>query len=381
MLNLTGQQLQQLSEALRDAFTRPRLAQALRFRLDKNLDDISLGADLQQIVFELIQTAQAEGWTDRLILAARESNPGNAKLVAFSQNLGLAATNVAGPELERLILASNSSFDVMRWRSQLGRIETQVCRIEIAVAQGTVYGTGFLVGSDLVLTNYHVMDSLIAEDQSNAAGRLQAKPSDVVLRFDYKRLADGSTLNAGTVYRLATSDWLVDRSPMSPADSEPDPKTETPRNDELDYALIRLDRPAGSDPVGGQGEPDSHRGWLKMPTTKYEFQPDTPLFIMQHPQGAPLKLALDTEGIIGTNQNGTRVLYRTNTLAGSSGSPCFDQNWNLVALHHSGDPNFDPAHKPAYNEGIPAFAIYQLLEQRGVTGALAENEPVATPST
>jgi hypothetical protein len=143
----------------------------------------------------------------------------------------------------------------------------------------------------------------------------------------------------------------------------------------LDYALIRLDKPAGTEPVGGKGEPSSRRGWLTLPKKTYDFRPNTPLFIMEHPQGSPLQLALDTDGVIGVNQNGTRVFYRTNTMAGSSGSPCFDQNWNLIALHHSGDPNFDPAHKPTYNEGIPASAICALLEQRGLSAALAEQEP------
>jgi Trypsin-like peptidase domain len=81
------------------------------------------------------------------------------------------------------------------------------------------------------------------------------------------------------------------------------------------------------------------RGCLQVPDRAYDFAPGTPLFIVQHPKGAPLKLALDTNAVIGLNGNGTRVRYRTNTDKGSSGSPVFDQNWNLVALHHSGDPS------------------------------------------
>ena len=43
-----------------------------------------------------------------------------------------------------------------------------------------------------------------------------------------------------------------------------------------------------------------------------------------------------------------------------------------VALHHSGDPNFDPAHKPDYNEGIPFTAILALLEKRGLIEELGK---------
>ncbi|HYO71036.1 MAG TPA: serine protease, partial [Archangium sp.] len=45
--------------------------------------------------------------------------------------------------------------------------------------------------------------------------------------------------------------------------------------------------------------------------------------------------------------------YRTNTLEGSSGSPCFSQDWALVALHHSGGPGA----LAKYNEGIPISTL------------------------
>ena len=88
---------------------------------------------------------------------------------------------------------------------------------------------------------------------------------------------------------------------------------------------------------------------------------DAPVFIVQHPEEWPLKLAMDTKSVLGTNGNSTRVRYRTNTEKGSSGSPVFDANWNIAALHHSGDR----AIVPVYNQGIPFEAILTLLGQRG----------------
>ena len=35
------------------------------------------------------------------------------------------------------------------------------------------------------------------------------------------------------------------------------------------------------------------------------------------------------------------LYYRTDTEPGSSGSPCFNDPWELVALHHSGVPDLD----------------------------------------
>lgn len=370
-MSLSGQQFQQLSEALRSAFTRSTLAMMLRFRLEKNLDDISLGGSMQEIVFELIETAEREGWTEQLILAARYSNPGNPQLLALTQESGIAPVVASHRELERVILDTNSWLDVAKWRTQLAAIEAQVARIEIQVNGSQFFGTGFLLGSDVVITNYHVMEPVIPEDRTGAPpSDVRGKPEDVVIRFDYKRLPDGRTLNKGTEHRLA-SDWLIDLSPPSQVDDQPEPKTEVAGPDELDYALLRLDANVGSEPAGGPAEPGAPpRGWVGVPNKPYDFQPDSPLFIMQHPDADPLQLALDTRAVIGVNQNGTRVLYRTNTLPGSSGSPCFNQNWELVALHHSGDPNFAPSHKPLYNEGVPFTAIVSLLQQRGAAGVL-----------
>jgi len=374
---LTGRQHQQFSEALREAYDAPRLKRMLRFRLEKNLDDITLAPDLEGIVFTLIARAEAEGWTANLLRAARESNPGSPSLLAFAQQFGLAPTNSPSrSELERIIRETNSFFDVMRWRTQLGRIETQVCRVEVKTNGGMMYGTGFLLGPELVMTNHHVIEAVIAGEQGKVTPEgLKADRHDVVFRFDYKRMADGRTLNPGTEYRLAEDGWLVDASPPSLFDSQPEPKTGLPRPDELDYALLRLAIAAGEEPVGGHDEPDAPlRGWVEVPKEPHALLPDSALIIVQHPKADPMQLALDTSAVRNVNGNGTRVTYRTNTLRGSSGSPCFNHNWQLVALHHSGDPDYDPTHKPAYNEGIPFTAIIALLEERQLADILGARE-------
>jgi V8-like Glu-specific endopeptidase len=139
-----------------------------------------------------------------------------------------------------------------------------------------------------------------------------------------------------------------------------------PDEDQLDYALLRLDGSPGGESIGKSEPGAPTRGWIKIPEKPYDFAPDSALLIVQHPSAGPLKLALDTQAIRGLNENGTRVKYRTNTEAGSSGSPCFNINWELVALHHAGDPNFSIVHQPEYNQGIPFHAIYELLKKRNL---------------
>jgi hypothetical protein len=273
-------------------------------------------------------------------------------LLAFAQQFGLSPGTPPKPELERIIRTTNSFLDINTWRESLGKIEGQVCRVEIPAAGA--YGTGFLLGPGVVMTNYHVVEAVI---------RGQVKPADVVLRFDYKRLADGITLNPGTTYRLNNDNWLIDHSPYPMAGDILD--------DKLDYALLRVADEPGYQPIGGKAEPEAEqRGWIEIPAESYQFQPNTPLFIVQHPKADALKLALETDAIIEVNAAGTRVTYRTNTEPGSSGSPCFNSNWELVALHHSGDPDWPPK----YNAGTPLSAILSLLEQRGLRNALGEQQ-------
>jgi V8-like Glu-specific endopeptidase len=75
----------------------------------------------------------------------------------------------------------------------------------------------------------------------------------------------------------------------------------------------------------------------------------------------PLKLALDSEGVLGYSPNERRLRYRTNTLNGSSGSPVFNQDWEILALHHAGDPQYPYLNRGAYNEGVPIAAIWKHL--------------------
>jgi hypothetical protein len=268
----------------------------------------------------------------------------------------MPSTLAARGALERIIRQTNSFLDINTWREKLGEIEAQVCRVEITIKDSIQeYGTGFLIAPNVVMTNYHVVESVIN-------GR--ANPSNVTLRFDYKRLADGKIINQGTEYRLVEDDWLIDKSPYS--------QNALPTPDELDYALLRVNGEPGEEKIGAKPEPSSpKRGWIKLPQEPYyEFLPATPLLIVQHPQAQSLKLAFDTDAIINVNDNGTTVKYKTNTEPGSSGSPCFDINWNLVALHHSGDSSW----KPEYNAGSPFSAICARFSRQGLLADLRRGE-------
>jgi AAA-like domain/Effector-associated domain 1 len=87
-MNLSGQQLKKIEEALIDAFPdKGSLERMLLYELEKNLDEIAGGNRLQDIVFNLIKAGQAQGWVKDLIIGARNSNEGNLKLKNIAEEL------------------------------------------------------------------------------------------------------------------------------------------------------------------------------------------------------------------------------------------------------------------------------------------------------
>ncbi len=79
-MNLSGQQKKQLQEAVIDAFpTMASLEQMVSHGLGKNLRAVAGEGNLQEVVFKLIQTADAQGWIKDLVRSACNINPGNPK--------------------------------------------------------------------------------------------------------------------------------------------------------------------------------------------------------------------------------------------------------------------------------------------------------------
>ena len=334
----------QLLTGLVDAFERSELEEISRTGLGTNLSEfVPENAATRQTALKLIRRAESRDMVDELVVAARELAPTNRLL----QELAIAYTLAVAPSptLERII-EQDDSFDVVPWKERLGLLEGRVCSVEVPGGGGT----GFLVAPDLVMTNHHVVAPIV--DGGAAAG-------SVKLCFDYKTGPDGKTVKPPVEVGLADP-WLLDSSPPSPLDEEPGAQG-VPEDDQLDYALIALERPFGDEPLAGIESEGPPRGWIGVPHEADPPATGAVALILQHPRGDPLKLAGNV--VTTLNGNGTRLRYKVDTDEGSSGSPVFDIHWNLVALHHSGDPDF--SRDAAYNEGIPIGRIAALLRERG----------------
>ena len=60
-----------------------------------------------------------------------------------------------------------------------------------------------------------------------------------------------------------------------------------------------------------------------------------------------------------------RVAYTANTAPGASGSPVFNENWDLVAIHHHGEKNVN-------NHGVPMKAVLKHLKDTGQEGLIEQ---------
>jgi Trypsin-like peptidase domain/Effector-associated domain 1 len=377
---LTTQTLHTLHRALLEAFDPYDFEHLLRSRLGLRPELLTTPREVipARWVFEVLQTAERAGWTHDLVRAAYEARPNRQDLATIYQDLGLATdvsvqhagtamaeapTTLTAEGFER-IFPSAAAIDIGVWREQLAVIEARVCRMEVG---GSSMGTGFLVGPDAVLTCYHVVQDVIQGRQS---------PEIVRCRFDYRVLTSG--LTEGMTLTLHPTDWLIDFSPYSPSQTTGIPDATPPTVDTLNYALLRVARPIGMEPLDpstGSGPP---RGWIRVPDSGPALVPKMPLAIISYAGGGPLKLAIDTEGVIGSNDNDTRVQYATETEPGSSGAPCFNIHWGLVAMHELRLAEQDPGHQ--YEQGIAIAAIRDRLKRLGKAAAFGGEPPGSNDS-
>jgi V8-like Glu-specific endopeptidase len=322
---LDAQFRRELREALVEAYpTLNDLRMLVEDTLGVPLQNISMASEMPSIAFELIGWTRARGRLSELIAGAAAERPRSARLKTLSQRFEFPPA--AEGQEERIVREDVPFENAGEWAVRYNRCRAAVCRIEPQPLKESDegYGSGFLVAADVLLTNFHVID------------HPGWKPDRVVFRFDCETGRDG-TETAGRTCKLATA-WKWATSARV-ADGG------------LDFALLRLAEPVGSDAL-----PTGPRGWLAL--RSHVFRGRQPVFILQHPAARPLRLAIGT--VTDANPSPVQVAYDANTEGGSSGSPCFNSALQVVALHHWGTHD--------HNRGVRAEAIRRDLAGRADAG-------------
>jgi S1-C subfamily serine protease len=206
---------------------------------------------------------------------------------------------------------------------RLVELASSVCRLVVDVHGKTMLGSGFRIADDLILTNWHVLH--LPSDGTRATA--------VSAEFAYEDDGTGGVLPpivipcaVDSILADKTDDWGVIRA-MAPL--------------RADWAIVRLSE-AVDPAIGGSA------------------------FIVQHPGGERKRLGFVRNQV--SSFDARLLYYLTDTQSGSSGSPVFNSDGQLIGLHHAGGTPQQKVGKPplAKNEGIRIPRVLAGLDNHNV---------------
>jgi endonuclease G len=212
-----------------------------------------------------------------------------------------------------------------------------VCRIKLPMEGGHAYGTGFLVGPRLLMTNNHVLASVAEAAQAEA-------------EFGFEHDLDGVL--------------------KDPVQFNLDPLQIFFTSTELDVTLVAVTS------MSDNGVPLDRYGWLPLIPVRGKSVDGEWVTIIQHADGGPKQIAIHASQILKLDPAKVEVNldhfihYSTDTQPGSSGSPVLNDQWQVIALHHKAVPAPSTGAGTGSkrvewlaNEGVRISAIFNLLER------------------
>jgi hypothetical protein len=230
-----------------------------------------------------------------------------------------------------------------RWKRALDCCDA-IARIEKASGAGV--GTGFLVrGSALhpgfgdapvLVTNAHVIDP-------DGATEGALRPADARVRFEVEA-------RRAEQYAPLAVDRVLWTSPPGGIGVTGDP---------LEACDVTICALRGLDAAKARVLDVARRAPLVSSAAR--------AFVVGHPDGDGLQFSIADSELLDIDDAGKLVHYRTPTVGGSSGSPVFDLDWNVFAVHHAGDPEAPRLHGAgtyAANEGISLGALAKAIAAR-----------------
>lgn len=171
----------------------------------------------------------------------------------------------------------------------------------IAVKRGNkniAFATGFMVAENLMLTNWHVFKMI--EDVAD---------SEVQFFYELDILGNPGT---PVSFRLRSENFYHS-------------------NKELDYCFVAV---SPTDISGKESLSDIGYIFLDPSLGKLGNEEEEALNIIHHPDGNYMQLSIRENLFVKITP--TSIWYQTDTAPGSSGSPVFNDQWQVVALHHMG---------------------------------------------
>jgi V8-like Glu-specific endopeptidase len=217
------------------------------------------------------------------------------------------------PQMYERILGVAKDLQSWSFLPRGARAARTVARICVAEnGRELPIGTGFLVSPRLLLTNHHVLPD------ATAAGA-------VIVEFDAQVTVDNIP-EVSRRFTLAPDAFFV-------ADAA------------LDFALVLVSPDADGRQAG------QTFGWNRLSVQTGKLVIGEPVNIIGHPSGRLKEISIRENRLEARLDD--FLQYQTDTEPGSSGSPVFNDQWEVTALHHSGVPRTDDQGRILRRDGQP----------------------------
>jgi len=212
------------------------------------------------------------------------------KLIDKELNEEEYESKVGKVENLEVLMKEKSSF-LPSWYFEVGsKVSKAVGYIEVIKPNGTEVGTGFLLKDNYVLTNNHVIEN---REQAESA----------FIEFNYEKSPEGGEKKKDKyLFDISSERYFA-----------------TSKDD--DWTIVKLTS-------------NANEHWGQVEINAVSINKLERASIIQHPGGDPKQIGIHNNII--TYVDDDLLMYLTDTLPGSSGSPVFNKNWELIGLHREG---------------------------------------------
>lgn len=205
--------------------------------------------------------------------------------------------------LERQLESQSTLLDISFLERGL-ELAPSIARLLVTLNDGQYYGTAFRIGERLLLTNHHVLF-----DKTGPATAVEAW-------FGYERSFTGADRAHTVVPCLATT--IKGRA-------------------DHDWAVVEVASPM-----------PTNAGVIDLNDAASPKLLDR-VYIIQHPSGGVKKIGMVHNVVVNVTDD--VLQYRTDTEGGSSGSPVFNEQWQVVGLHHRWGSRMIAGRTEYFNQG------------------------------
>ncbi|GMV30959.1 MAG: hypothetical protein AMXMBFR59_30840 [Rhodanobacteraceae bacterium] len=311
-----------------------------RFIVDPRTSPFDLASYERQLreIWQAVEDPASRSRPSRLLTVLTRHIRATTRSVTLSQR-DVRQLRQGHSSLEKNF-SGHGQFSIARIRDMLG-LCASIGRVR--KKGGDFIGTGFLVDlasllpqadSELVfVTNAHV----ISADYPGAA-----RPDDAEISFELADPANTPTFSvAGILFYSEPGDLGIKLQTL----------------DALDLCVVRL----SPSPRGYAG--------LRIAESLPERGPRTRAYVIGHPRAKSMQVSLHDSALLDYDDLPRLIHYRTPTEPGSSGSPVFDEEWKVIAVHHAGcddAPRLNGGGRYEANEGVAIGALRARIAREGI---------------